>query len=102
MQIFKRTINGDNAIKKKTMNLLTNEQQKSYQNANICYICKEQLPDKHAKDKKYDKVRDDCHYAGKYRGSVHSVCNLEYSVHKKISIVLHNESNYRYHFIIKR
>ena len=102
MQIFKRTINGDNAIKKKTMNLLTNEQQKLYQNANICYICNEQLADKHAKDKKYGKVRDDCHYTGKYRGSVHSVCNLEYSIPKKISIVLHNESNYRYYFIIKR
>ena len=53
------------------------------------------------KVKKYCKVRDQCHYAGKYRGAVHSICNLNYSVSKKISIVFHNGSNYDYHFIIK-
>ena len=30
-------------FKKKKMKLLTNEQQKSYQNVKICYICKEQF-----------------------------------------------------------
>ena len=29
------------------------------------------------------------------------ICNLKYSVPKRISIVFHNESNYDYHFIIK-
>ena len=33
--------------------------------------------------------------------SVHSVCNLKYSVPKKISVDFYNESNYDYHFIIK-
>ena len=36
-----------------------------------------------------------------YRGDVHSMCNLKYSVPKKISIVFHNECNYDYHLIIK-
>ena len=53
------------------------------------------------KDKKYHKVRDHCHYTGEYRSVVHSICNLTYSVPKKISIVFHNGSNYDYHFIIK-
>ena len=35
--------------------LLTSEQQKSYENAKICYICQEKFKDKHAKDKKYCK-----------------------------------------------
>ena len=35
------------------MKLLTNEQQKSYENAKTCYICKERFEDKYAKDKKY-------------------------------------------------
>ena len=52
------------------------------------------------KDKKYRKVRDHCHYAGKYRGVAHSTCNLKYSVPKKIPTVFHNGSNYDYHFII--
>ena len=37
----------------------------------------------------------------KYRGAVHSICNLKYSVPKKIPVVFHNGSNYDYHFIIK-
>ena len=53
------------------------------------------------KDKKYCKVRDHCHYTGEYRGAAHSICNLKYSVPKKIPIVFHNGSNYDYHFIIK-
>ena len=51
------------------------------------------------KDKKYCKVRDYCHYTGKYRGGAHSICNLKYIVPKKI--IVHNGSNYDYHFIIK-
>ena len=53
------------------------------------------------KDKKYRKVKDHCHYTGKYRGAAHSLCNLKYSVPKNISIVFHNGSNYDYHLIIK-
>ena len=51
--------------------------------AKICYICKEQFENKYLKDKKYRKVRDHCHYTGKYRGAAHSICNLKYSVPKK-------------------
>ena len=32
---------------------------------------------KYVKDKKYDTVRDHCHYAGEYRGAVHSIRNLK-------------------------
>ena len=52
--------------------------------------------------KKYRKVRDHCHYTGQYRGAAHSICNLKYSVPKKIPTVFHNGSNYDYHFIIKK
>ena len=53
------------------------------------------------KDKKYHKLRDHCHYTGEYRGAVYSICNLKYSVPKKIPIVFHNGSNHNDHFIIK-
>ena len=39
-------------FKKKNIRSLISKQQKSYQNAEICYICKEKFEDKHAKDKK--------------------------------------------------
>ena len=36
-------------FKKKKMKLLTNEQWESYENAKICYICKERLEDKYVR-----------------------------------------------------
>ena len=53
------------------------------------------------KNKKYHKVRNHCHYTGKYRGSTHSICNLRYKIPKEIPVVFHNGSTYDYHFIIK-
>ena len=67
----------------------------------ICYICKEKFENKYLKDKKYRKVRDHCHYTWKYRGAVHSICNLKYNIPNKIPIVFHNGSNYDYNFIIR-
>ena len=55
-------------FKKKKINLLTNEQQKLYENAKIYYICNEKFEEKYANDKKYHKVRDHRHYTGEYRG----------------------------------
>ena len=81
-------------FKKKKMKLLKKEQQGSYENEKICYICKEKFENKYLKDKKYHKVRDHCHYTGEYRDAAHSICNLKYSVPKKILIVFHNGSNY--------
>ena len=46
-------------------------------------------------------MRDHCRYTGEYGGAAHSICNLKYSVPKKMPIVFHNGSNYDYHFIIK-
>ena len=75
------------SFNKKKNEVLTKEQQKSYENTKICYICKEKFQNKYLKDKKYRKFRDHCHYIGKYRGATHSICNLKYSVPKKFPIV---------------
>ena len=48
------------------------------------------------------KVRDHCHYTGKYREVAHSICNLCYKISKEIPVVFHNGSTYDYHFIIKQ
>ena len=54
------------------------------------------------KDKKYSKATDHCHCdTREYRGSAHSICDLEFIVPKQIPIVFRNISNYDYHFIIK-
>ena len=88
-------------LKRGKMKLLTKIQQKSYESVNICYICEEKLEDKFAKDKKYHKFNDHCNYTVEQRDAAHSMCNLKFSVPKKIIIVFHNRSNYDYHFIIK-
>ena len=86
-------------FKNKKVELLLKEWQESYENEEICYICKEKFENKYLKDKKYRKDGDHYHYTRKYRDAAHIICNLKYSVPKKIPIVFHNGSNYYYHFI---
>ena len=70
-----------------------------------CYICKNEFStDENDKNafKLYHKVRDHCHYTGKFRGAAHSICNLRYKTPKEIPVVFHNGSTYDYHFIINK
>ena len=87
-------------FKKKKMRLLIKEQQKSYETAKNCYICKERFENK-LKIKKYLKVRNHCHYPWENRGAVHSMYNLKYNVPKNVPIAFHNGSNCDYLFFIK-
>ena len=43
------------------MRSLANEQQESYENGKICYICTEKFENKYAIDKEYRKIRDHCY-----------------------------------------
>ena len=38
----------------------------------------------------YHKVRDHCHYPGKFRGAAQSICDLKHKIPKEIPIVFHN------------
>ena len=68
--------------------------------AKLCYICRKGILKKLSKSINYQKVRDHCHYTGRYRGAAHNICNLKFNL-RKINIVFRNASNYDYHFIIK-
>ena len=83
---------------KKEMIPLTNEEKESYEKQKVCYICEKEF----STDKKYRKVRDHCHYTGKFRGAAHNNCNLRCKIPKEIPIVFHNGSAYDYHFIIEQ
>ena len=80
---------------KKKMIPLTKEEKIYHNEQEICYICKKEF------DEKNYKVRDHCHYTGKYRRAAHNMCNLRYEIPKEILVVFHNGSTYDYHFIIK-
>ena len=78
---------------------LTTKEEIYHNKQKICYICEKEFD---IKDKKHHKVRDHCHYAGKYRGAAHNICNLRFKIPKEIPIVYHNDSTYNSHFIIKK
>ena len=77
------------SYEKKEMIPLTKKEKKKHKNQNKCYICKEGFSTDDD-DKKLHKVRDHCHYTGKYRGTAHSICNLIYNTPREISVIAHN------------
>ena len=65
-------------------------------------VCKEKFENNHMKHKKYRKVRDHCHYTGRYRVTADSTCNLKNNVTKKNPIAFFNGSNYDCHLSISK
>ena len=82
---------------------LTVEENISYDEQEAYHICEGKFctdkDDKNYKNSK--KVKDHCHYTGKFRGAAHSKCNLNYKIPKNILIIIHNAS-YDTHFVIKQ
>ena len=76
--------------KKKFITPLTKEEEDKEK---IGHICRKELDN--------DKVRDHCHFTGKYRGAAHNACNLRYKIPKNIPVLFHNGWTYDYHFIIR-
>ena len=58
-----------------------------------CWICTEDLND--------DKVRDHCHFTGRYRGAAHNSRNLKYRKPNFTPVVFYNLSGYDSHLFIK-
>ena len=84
---------------------LSDEENKPYEKQRVCYICKKEFStDENDKNafKLYHKVKDHCHYTGKFRGATHSICNLRYKAPKEIPVVFHNGSTNDYHFTIEQ
>ena len=70
---------------------MTNEDEKIYNNSQICWICKSNT----------DKVRDHCYVTGKFRGAAHNKCNLKLRIPRKLPIIFHNLQGYDGHIIFK-
>ena len=80
-------------IEEKEM-IFTEEDRKQFDKASDCWICGEELGN--------DRVRDHCHYTGRYRGPAHNRCNLKFRKPKSISVFFHNLSGYDSHLFIKK
>ena len=50
----------------------------------VIYVKKKLSTDKNDENqfKLYHKVRDHCHYTGKFRGAAHNICNLRFKIPK--------------------
>ena len=74
---------------------ITPEEQEQFKQASNCWICGKFLNID-------DRVRDHCHFTGRYRGAAHNRCNLKYSKPNNISVFFHNLSGYDSHLFIKK
>ena len=73
--------------------IMTEEEEHLFQQSNNCWICKKII------DNDNEKVRDHCHITGKFRGSAHWDCNINFQLTKKIPVIFHNLKGYDSHLI---
>ena len=86
------------------MTPLTADNISLYHSQKVCYICKRAFcydKKQEQRFKLYKKVRDHCHFTGKFKGTAHCICNLRYKEPHEIPVKIHNGSKYDYHLIIK-
>ena len=73
---------------------LTKEEFAEYKRADACHICGLEVASS-------AKVRDHCHFTGKFVGAAHAACNLNRRRKYKIPIYAHNFSSYDAHFLLQ-
>ena len=99
-QVIKLThkIYKDYYQKPKPLNL-NDEEKKEFLSATICHICEEEFStDKRSKEN--SKVRDQCHFTGKYRGAAHNKCNLFCRKPMILPVIFHNLQGYDSHLFL--
>ena len=85
--------------------IISEDEEHDFQNATHCNICEKELGNDRVRDANgvglADKVRDHCHFTGKYRGATHNGCNINFNLkHFEIPIFFHNLKGYDANLII--
>ena len=62
--------------------ILTKDDERNFKNVDKCYNCNKRNS---AKDV---RLRDHCHITGKYRGSAHQDCNINYRLRLRVLILV--------------
>ena len=76
---------------KRNKQIIFNEEDKSYYKTNsTCHICSKTC---------INKVRDNCHETGKYRGPACKMCNLRYKQQNFIPLIFHIGSGYDFNLL---
>ena len=80
---------------------MTEQDKEDYLKATHCWICEQEI----INIKANPKVKDHCHFTGKYRGAAHKICNLKLKIKPyktPIPVVFHNLRGYDSHFIMQK
>ncbi|XP_022802285.1 uncharacterized protein LOC111339828 [Stylophora pistillata] len=75
--------------------IFTDNDVELFENAMCCWLCGEDFKMEDV------KVRDHCHYTGKFRGAAHNSCNLRFQRPKFTPVVFHNLANYDAHLFVR-
>ena len=74
--------------------VMNSKTQKEFNESVNCHICGFELGN--------DRVRDHCHFTGKYRGAAHNKCNLMCKKPRLLPVIFHNLQGYDAHLFIKQ
>lgn len=74
---------------------MTKKDQQDFEEADKCHICNKKYSEKDI------RVRDHCHITGKYKGSAHQDCNMNFKQADKIPVIFHHLSGCNSHFIMR-
>ena len=75
--------------------IFSQENREAFKAAKTCWICGEDF------EPLEKKVRDHCHFTGRYRGAAHSRCNLQFQEPNFTPVFFHNLSGYDSHLFVR-
>ena len=78
---------------------LTTQEQEEFDKAKICHICEKEFYEDDSTAKVL-KVRDHCHFTGKYSGAAHNSCNLQCRKPLILPVIFHDLQAYDSHLFI--
>ncbi|XP_053379108.1 uncharacterized protein LOC123541547 [Mercenaria mercenaria] len=75
---------------------MSKKDESEFKKQKFCHICEKEYKENE------NPVRDHCHITGKFRGSAHSECNINFKLTHKIPVIFHNLRGYDGHFIMQQ
>jgi len=75
--------------------LVKEEDKANFETSTNCWICRKDFEEGEV------RVRDHCHFTGKYRGAAHQKCNALFRKPRFVPVFFHNLSGYNAHLFIK-